>query len=411
MTIKPTYKSSVKSRSDLLTLLTEACELEHGLACSYLYAAFSLKQELSEGGLTWQQLHKVKEWASQIYLVASQEMFHLSQAWNLLSSIGGNPYYFRPNFPQNSKYYPLGLPLNLDPFNETTLKRFILFELPQKENEKQYIQNKLGYVNEDLYDYKTVGELYGMIEEGFKNLDRKENFKLFIGNPNLQVGSDDIDFPEIVKVTDLKTALKGIDKIVEQGEGNKSDDENCHYGIFKSILENYISEKESSGSNFQPVRNVISNPIVHLKAELSVKNGSFIVDSYTAEIADIFDDLYNLMLRILQFGFSFNFTNPEDRKKLLKFSIAMMPMVIKPLGDSIMLLDAGRLYPHRKAGPAFSMSRHISLPNDETVSKQVISERYGDIVERLEIFVGKKNNHSEQLLSSLKNANRLKTYL
>lgn len=409
MIIKPTYKSTVKSRSDLLTLLTEACELEHGLACSYLYSAFSLKQELNEGGLTWEQLHKVKEWASQIYLVASQEMFHLSQAWNLLLSIGGTPYYFRPNFPQNSKYYPLGLPLHLDPFNETTLKRFILFELPQKENEKLYIQNKLGYVNEDLYDYKTVGELYDIIREGFEFLNTQGN--LFIGNSKLQVGSDDIDFPEIVKVTDLETALKGIDKIVEQGEGNNSDDENCHYGIFKSILENYIKEKECSGASFQPVRNVISNPIVHLKAELAVKNGSFIVDTYTAEIADIFDDLYNLMLRVLQFAFSFSFSNPEDRKKLLKFSIAMMPMLIKPLGDSLMLLDAGRLYPDKKAGPAFSMSRHILLPQDMDVSIQVISERYNDILKRLEVVVDEKNNPSEQLTSSFKNANRLKTYL
>ena len=40
------------TRADLLALLAEACELEHGLACSYLYAAFSLKQDASEGGLT-----------------------------------------------------------------------------------------------------------------------------------------------------------------------------------------------------------------------------------------------------------------------------------------------------------------------------------------------------------------------
>ena len=43
-----TSVSEIRSRSELLKLLSEACELEHGLACSYLYAAFSLKQDLGE---------------------------------------------------------------------------------------------------------------------------------------------------------------------------------------------------------------------------------------------------------------------------------------------------------------------------------------------------------------------------
>ncbi len=47
-------EGSTFTRSKLLSLLSEACELEHGLACSYLFSAFSLKQELSEG-LTWEQ--------------------------------------------------------------------------------------------------------------------------------------------------------------------------------------------------------------------------------------------------------------------------------------------------------------------------------------------------------------------
>ena len=80
-----------KTRTALMALLTQACELEHGLACSYLYTAFSLKQQASEGGLTTDQARKTKFWASQIFFVASQEMLHLAQAWNLLTSIGGTP--------------------------------------------------------------------------------------------------------------------------------------------------------------------------------------------------------------------------------------------------------------------------------------------------------------------------------
>jgi hypothetical protein len=76
------------SRSTLLRLLTEACELEHGLACSYLYAAMTLRQEPSGRELSPGQVLLVRQWASQVYFVASQEMLHLAQAWNLLVALG-----------------------------------------------------------------------------------------------------------------------------------------------------------------------------------------------------------------------------------------------------------------------------------------------------------------------------------
>ena len=79
----------VATRSDLLKLLCEAAELEHGIACSYLYAAFSLKRDISEGGMTWEEQQKVRRWAAQIYFVASQEMLHLAHTCNIYNALGG----------------------------------------------------------------------------------------------------------------------------------------------------------------------------------------------------------------------------------------------------------------------------------------------------------------------------------
>lgn len=189
------YKNSVKSRSDLLTLLSEACELEHGLACSYLFTAFSLKQNVDEG-ISAAQFHLVKKWASKIFFVASQEMLHLAQVWNLMNAIGGTPYYFRPNFPQTSKYYPFNLPLKLEPFSPESLKRFIAYELPSNVDEKKFVQNAFGFVSEDDYLYKTVGELYRLIAEGIEYLGDE----LFSGDEQLQLGRDDIDSREIIKI-------------------------------------------------------------------------------------------------------------------------------------------------------------------------------------------------------------------
>ncbi|MGB8194010.1 MAG: ferritin-like domain-containing protein [Chitinophagaceae bacterium] len=391
-----------------MTLLTEACELEHGLACSYLYAAFSLKQDQSEGGLTWQQLHKVKKWAAQLYLVASQEMFHLAQAWNLLNAIGGSPYYMRPNFPQKSNYYPLHLPLVLEPFGRTCMKRFIMYELPAHMDEKHYIKSEIGYVSEDLYEYKTVGELYGMVASGIREL--AGTMDLFIGDPNLQVGEDLIDFPEIVKVTDTASALKAIGRIMEQGEGTSADHDDCHYGIFKHVLEEFEQEEKESGYSFQPVRNAISNPVVHIKGDYRADRGSYITNELTAEVADIFDDIYNLMLRCLHFLFSTPCQDKEKQLRLAKFSIAVMPMVIKPLGDVLMQSPAGRLQPGKVAGPAFSMSRHVVLPFSEHAAYQAIAERFDEMIGRVES--AKMHPQAHPLLQSVaQNVQRLKNYI
>src|SRR6202140_1213873 len=51
----------VESREELVYLLGEACELEHGLLCEYLYAQFSLKRRVDEGG-TPAQLARIRAW-------------------------------------------------------------------------------------------------------------------------------------------------------------------------------------------------------------------------------------------------------------------------------------------------------------------------------------------------------------
>jgi len=76
------------------------------------------------------QVLLVRQWAAQVYFVASQEMLHLAQAWNLLTALGGTPYYLQPNFPQDTKYYPLHMRLALEPYGEAALDRFIGYEKP-----------------------------------------------------------------------------------------------------------------------------------------------------------------------------------------------------------------------------------------------------------------------------------------
>src|SRR5689334_501665 len=82
----------VESREELVYLLGEACELEHGLLCEYLYAQFSLKRGLEEG-LTREQLARVQAWELILIDVIKQEMLHLALATNILSALGAAPHF------------------------------------------------------------------------------------------------------------------------------------------------------------------------------------------------------------------------------------------------------------------------------------------------------------------------------
>src|SRR6516164_10849688 len=67
----------VDTREELVYLLGESCEIEHGLMCEYLYAQFSLKRGADEG-LTEAQLARVQAWEAALISVIKQEMLHLA---------------------------------------------------------------------------------------------------------------------------------------------------------------------------------------------------------------------------------------------------------------------------------------------------------------------------------------------
>ncbi len=106
-TAAPEAPFVIEHREALIYMLCEAAELEHGIMCQYLFAAFSLKQTTAEG-LTTEQLAAVTRWRQQISHVATQEMLHLALVHNLLSAIGAAPHLARPNLPQPASHYPAG---------------------------------------------------------------------------------------------------------------------------------------------------------------------------------------------------------------------------------------------------------------------------------------------------------------
>jgi Ferritin-like len=129
-TAAPEAPFVIEHREALIYMLCEAAELEHGIMCQYLFAAFSLKQREGEG-LTRSELAAVTRWRTAISHVATEEMLHLALVHNLLSAIGAAPHFGRPNLPAPAHHYPAGVNLTLVPFGEVALQHFIFLERPE----------------------------------------------------------------------------------------------------------------------------------------------------------------------------------------------------------------------------------------------------------------------------------------
>src|SRR4029077_6324765 len=106
------------------------------------------------------------------------------------------------NFPQDTNYYPLHMRLALEPYGEAALNRFLGYEKPTELLKEHgfvddFVQPRAG---DDAGSFRTVGELYQTIEDGIVQLP-----DAIIGEPSAQVGHDLVDFPDIVRVTDVNS--------------------------------------------------------------------------------------------------------------------------------------------------------------------------------------------------------------
>ena len=120
----------VGDRKELTYVLCQGAELEHGLLCEYLYAAFSLKSAPGPG-LAGDQLEAVERWRGVVLAIARQEMLHWAVVQNLLTAVGSAPYVSRPHMPHQAKGYPSGIQLRLLPFGEAALQHFVYLERPE----------------------------------------------------------------------------------------------------------------------------------------------------------------------------------------------------------------------------------------------------------------------------------------
>ena len=394
--------SPVDTREELLYLLTRASELEHDLACVYLYAGYSLKNHVDEGGVTPEELEIVRGWKRKLAGVAVEEMLHLAQVSNILTAVGGAPHFARSNFPLPASTYPFGIALTLEPFSQALIERLVCYELPEKgvlpddrsafydairarvtagfdQSEAIRVQSALEPFD---IDFRTVGEFYHKVETAFHNIPEE---RLFIGPPEAQANPKYLDLGGVlVEVKDKASAIRAIEMIIEQGESPTSEHPDAHFVVFDTIrkeFEDLTARAEESGRVFDPVRPLISNPTTRGYAE--APGSCRITDAVAQELAALFNGTYDLMLMMLLRFFAHEGETEEQFRMLARGTLRIMASVLRPLGEALAKTPAGPEYKGKMAGPGFGFNRNVHLLSHRESAWILFLERLYDLAARL----------------------------
>jgi CDGSH-type Zn-finger protein/uncharacterized Fe-S cluster protein YjdI len=296
----------VQDREELIYLLCEAAEFEHTVMCSYLYAQWSLKCDASEG-VTPVELAAIERWRRSLGRVALEEMLHLSLVNNLLAAIGAAPHLWRPAFPVRPGHFPADVVMTLMPFGEAALDHFMFIERPEGLD----IADGAGFSHANHYrriarpdllapapqDYASQGHLYHGALHGLVRLAQQlGEDRVFVGHGQAQVGPEEFGLPGLFRIDDLASAQRAIEEIVTQGEGAPAHSDDSHFARFSAIRQE-LAALRAARPDFEPARPVVRNPML---GDLGIAHDrTRIVDPVAAQVVDLANSIYALMVRAL----------------------------------------------------------------------------------------------------------------
>jgi CDGSH-type Zn-finger protein/uncharacterized Fe-S cluster protein YjdI len=371
------------TREELIHRLYEAAELEHNLMCTYLYAAFSLKD--AQDGLSPAEAAATARWRRTILEVAIEEMGHLCAVWNITSALGGAPRFGRGNFPLDPGYLPAGVVVKLAPFSEAVLQHFIYLERPKGSTEpdgagfEPPVHYRRGAPAPRLtpmgVDYETVGDFYLSLGESLTRLVERIGEKAaFCGDPALQLSPDEIDLGGAKPVICSKTALAAFDAIVRQGEGAQADSEGSHYQKFSSIRSELRTLKETN-KGFQPAFPAAVNPV--LRRPPRPEGRVWIENEDAAQCVDLANAAYGLMMRLVAYAYGVPRPSPA-KAAAVDLGIGLMQAVTS-LAERAARLPAGPSNPECHAGVTFVALRDAAGFPPGMAAHRFFVERLGEL--------------------------------
>jgi len=322
----------IKTIEDLHEHLQWAIELEHATIPPYLCALYSIKD-----GSNIESVEVIQS-------VFIEEMLHMALVANIMIATGGSP---KLDYPEFIAKYPTPLPhsdesfqVDLNKFSPESIKCFLKIERPANANAPSQDEG-----------FASIGQFYKALEEGLVYLSQKLGDELlFTGNPDHQVTAETTYYGgagHLICVTDLNSALKALEEVVEQGEGldhenifdgdknmfHPEREEVGHYFRFLEILEGrnfQIGDTAKSGPSgekflveWDQVHPMAANP-----ASEDYKHNPEVLEKLTT-----FNQEYSDMLRIIEKSFN-------GEPKLLGQAVGVM-YELKILAKELMEIPTG----------------------------------------------------------------------
>ena len=216
--------ANLSSHEGLKTALQQSIMLEHATIPTYLYALYSIKPGANG------EIRRL------IRSIALEEMLHMALACNILNAIGGAPVIDDPGFIPT---YPGPLPGSVEAGLSVPLARLSLELVQNAFMVIEEPEDPLHFPVQDLAlaaeSTLTIGSFYRAIAAQIKD----QGQAIFVGDPARQVTHGFL-VGELFAVTDVNSAVRAIDLIVEQGEGTKRspldpEHELAHYYRFAEI--------------------------------------------------------------------------------------------------------------------------------------------------------------------------------
>jgi hypothetical protein len=102
-------------------------------------------------------------------------------------------------------------------------------------------------------------------------------------------------------------------------------------------------------------------------------------DTISADLCNLFDGCYELMLQVLGRLFAAGDESPEMLSAYADIGVSLMFDAIDPLGRAITRMPAGTSHPGMNAGPGFRLSRSAGVPPHAVSARMLFRERLEEL--------------------------------
>jgi hypothetical protein len=381
---------------DYITMLLQIdAEIEQGLMLQYLYSAYSI------GGsqIPEKYQEKVHTWQNIILGIAKEEMGHFISVQNVLKVIGAPLNFGRESYPWDSPFYPF--PFTLEKFSLTSLAKYVYAEASSDwlDGGDPLAAEIKASVKLTVEDPHTVGALFIVLLQLIKDPEviSDETFQAATYNYQAKFGEWGRGYKEGDRGSDGKSvytkspdvlvaallsrddAYNALNEIAEQGEGlDVKVGTPSHFERFLHIYKEYKELLKDTEGNFNPSRDVATNPYVCPKSDI-IEEPEFkasaievesdkITDPEAILWADLCDIRYRLLLNFLNHSFllddGYNHSgNTSPRGMIINSSFGEM-YNLRSLATILVQTPIAE-NSKKMAGPPFTLPYTFDLPFGE----------------------------------------------